>query len=491
MATEQIFLMNSDNSHPSPTTQKPFEMSEEPIQMDIESIHDFSNVCRTCAAVSEFVIPIFEGEGLQNNLADKISKHLPIQVSETDMLPRVVCYQCASTLLAWHELVSCCVQADAALRTRMPVPYADQATTTKQENCQNSNKIPEEKFKDMSSFRAPPRDPPKYAEISTCLAVAEPTKPCRYCKAKVAEHVYQDHLIGAHSLLVSFCDKCHIYIDRKVFGTHMMEHAMSNKRRNRDRNQNSHPPPNYPTPAMLPYIFPDDEESSDNLADKSDMNNKSGPISQSKAGELSKNQPDIKPKAETADTKSSIKAKWSRSCPICSKPYTAPSSFFYHMKHSHSAAKEHECDVCGKKFTSKANLAQHVAIHADEYKYSCKSCDKRFKTRASLYIHSQTHACPEARPAPHACDACGRRFRWRAALKRHAARHADARAHSCDTCSRAFSVRGDLLRHARTHAAGAAACACPHCGLEFAQQRYLNVHVANKHSPNKRIKKEK
>lgn len=43
-------------------------------------MEDFSTVCRTCATVTEFVIPIFDGEGLQNNLAEKIHKHLPIQV---------------------------------------------------------------------------------------------------------------------------------------------------------------------------------------------------------------------------------------------------------------------------------------------------------------------------------------------------------------------------------------------------------------------------
>lgn len=40
-----------------------------------------TQMCRLCATVTEMVVPIFEGEGLQNNLADKIHQHLPIQVS--------------------------------------------------------------------------------------------------------------------------------------------------------------------------------------------------------------------------------------------------------------------------------------------------------------------------------------------------------------------------------------------------------------------------
>lgn len=36
-----------------------------------------------------------------------------------DALPVVLCYQCSSTLLAWHELVQCCLHADTALRATL------------------------------------------------------------------------------------------------------------------------------------------------------------------------------------------------------------------------------------------------------------------------------------------------------------------------------------------------------------------------------------
>lgn len=38
------------------------------------------------------------------------------QVTETDSLPQQMCYQCASTLIAWHDLVISCVEADKKLR---------------------------------------------------------------------------------------------------------------------------------------------------------------------------------------------------------------------------------------------------------------------------------------------------------------------------------------------------------------------------------------
>lgn len=38
------------------------------------------------------------------------------QVTETDSLPQHMCYQCASTLIAWHDLVISCLEADKKLR---------------------------------------------------------------------------------------------------------------------------------------------------------------------------------------------------------------------------------------------------------------------------------------------------------------------------------------------------------------------------------------
>nr|CAD7432076.1 unnamed protein product [Timema monikensis] len=74
-----------------------------------------SNLCRICANTSDYFIPIFEGEGLEHELSEKIDKHLPIKVRDSDSLPIHVCYQCASTLIAWHDLLLNCVEAEKKL----------------------------------------------------------------------------------------------------------------------------------------------------------------------------------------------------------------------------------------------------------------------------------------------------------------------------------------------------------------------------------------
>uniref|UniRef100_A0A1B6DME8 Zinc finger protein 865 n=1 Tax=Clastoptera arizonana TaxID=38151 RepID=A0A1B6DME8_9HEMI len=78
---------------------------------------NISKLCRICANSSEYLIPIFEGEGMENDLDLKIKKHLPIQVSKDDSLPICVCYQCASTLIAWSELTVKCIEANKRFKS--------------------------------------------------------------------------------------------------------------------------------------------------------------------------------------------------------------------------------------------------------------------------------------------------------------------------------------------------------------------------------------
>lgn len=72
--------------------------------------------CRLCANPSERVIGIYSEEGISNELANKMNLYLPIKVIETDDLPLQCCWNCASTVLAWHELVLASVEADKRLR---------------------------------------------------------------------------------------------------------------------------------------------------------------------------------------------------------------------------------------------------------------------------------------------------------------------------------------------------------------------------------------
>lgn len=73
-------------------------------------------LCRLCANKNDKVISIYSEEGIANDLGNKINSYLPIKVAEIDVLPLHCCWGCASTVLAWHELVVATVEADKRLR---------------------------------------------------------------------------------------------------------------------------------------------------------------------------------------------------------------------------------------------------------------------------------------------------------------------------------------------------------------------------------------
>nr|XP_046472563.1 uncharacterized protein LOC124214342 [Neodiprion pinetum] len=81
----------------------------------IDQRKSWGEICRICANTNDYLIPIFEGEGLEQDLHNKIHRYLPIQVSEEDNLPLRLCYHCAGILLAWHELVEDCLEAERTL----------------------------------------------------------------------------------------------------------------------------------------------------------------------------------------------------------------------------------------------------------------------------------------------------------------------------------------------------------------------------------------
>ncbi|XP_063224829.1 zinc finger protein 93-like isoform X5 [Bacillus rossius redtenbacheri] len=123
------------------------------------------SLCRVCANVSDYFIPVFEREGAEHQLDMKIRKHLPIRVLETDGLPAQVCYQCASTLIAWHDLVTACVEADKKLH-RLLLEEEDDDYADRDE-------------KVVEFFNEPPvdSDGEDFSEPSTSAAVVE-TKEC-------------------------------------------------------------------------------------------------------------------------------------------------------------------------------------------------------------------------------------------------------------------------------------------------------------------------
>lgn len=348
------------------------------------------------------------------------------------------------------------------------------------------------RFKEIAEFVVQSLAPPVYALNNPTLNV----KKCDYCRIEIPERRYKDHLVSTHSSLLFHCDECDTYVDKKDFLVHMSIHAVQyatnkanieKKMQMKNKTDISKNVPKTTSETQTDVRKANENNTNPNeFSDHSDMEyfgialpeSVFEAIEDSQDSQPVKNEPnETGTNSEVANTTSKDKKKKPRKCSICSKTYTAASSYFYHMKNSHKMTKEFECGICGKKLGTKACLVQHYdAIHNGETKYSCKECGKKFRSKASQYIHEQTHNGVKA----YSCNQCRSSFRWKTHLLRHMKRHSSEKAHVCSACGRGFNIHCDLLRHARTHTAGS--FKCEKCGIKFSQKRYLKVHMNKKHS---------
>ncbi|XP_045485984.1 zinc finger protein 23-like isoform X1 [Pieris rapae] len=490
---------------------------------------DFTYLCRICAVKTHNIIPLFSKDGDDQHLVEKINKYLPIKVCNDDLLPAGVCEQCSNAVLAWHELVECCVQADVSFQNRLALSQKQglsQSTPGIPSNSDptlNENGIKSER---MSEYLVRIVPAPLYTDtgfvISSTEAISKRTDTCHFNKQDTFKLLADVSTIypgqQSETAKEQLMKEQFVHTDTDANWTHYSKHNTSDKQpldynsfvqtRTNSVDGSSH---NRVVPEFPLRVNDSNEDTNNSTETKNIQNSPNSPIScVTEAAYMSCTdkiidrfeQNEFSDHSETEsfarlsesvfeaieDTRDGIidkptdeirvieKSKRTRTCPICGKIYTASSSYFYHMKHFHRHSKEHGCDVCGKKFGTRGDLKQHAAVHTDECKYACRSCDKKFRSRASWYIHEQIHEGVKN----YKCSTCAKCFRWRTHLQRHTLRHAAERKHECAVCGRGFSVHCDLLRHARTHAVGS--YECEECRVKFAQIRYLKAHIRKKHS---------
>ncbi|XP_037963496.2 zinc finger and BTB domain-containing protein 49 isoform X1 [Plutella xylostella] len=504
--TEQIFILNPSDSQGFIESQK----SSETTTVNLENAM-FSNICRTCATVTEFIIPIFHGEGLQNNLADKIHKHLPIQVTESDELPQVVCYQCASTLLAWHELVACCVQADAALRTRLAADAAlrgtlavdvqvDSKPGTSTDACEVTPQDSHDKDAESPSKEQPRRA--SFASYRRALRPPLAATSLQYTHdgSYQSDHEYADVTeTGASDSDVEDNEPL-ANIKTQKLKTSIYKKFYSALLDFRNHYVSSHDaPPAYPDltepsdceqPAPpAPAAGPLDADRFDDLTPRNMRRARLDPArrrelaaARGAGGGAGYTCARCGRRLGSAATfllhLRTHSGERPCVCHVCGARFTAPGGLARHVAETHERRRRRACPLCAATFANSQNLKQHMRTHTGERPHACARCGKRFAQSGSLHAHLRTHSDV----FPFACAQCGARFRVRAGLARHVLRHTGERAHSCAGCGRSFKHKHELRAHAHAHGA-ARPHACALCGAAFRQKRTLTQHCRKMHEP--------
>ncbi|XP_053984152.1 zinc finger protein 480-like isoform X3 [Hylaeus volcanicus] len=495
LESEEEFFVIADVQNKDETVIE--ASNEKSILTQSEERFSWSNLCRVCANINHHLIPIFEGEGLQHDLCSKIHKYLPIHVSETDTLPLQLCYHCAATLLAWHELLEGCLNAERRL---LEIQNALQE--------KQSSEGLEVSIQDTSVYNVAESLPQQQETI----------KGEDYGESTVNN---SDRSSSMRTPFKVFLDAQNIFRQPKRIKYQLQERKPTVSG-DYDSVWISVMNSTLEQPVVIPELQNNDVDVKEEVSQPYKSHNleklkldsetcKSGDPSNTENRDKK-----IKGKCKPCDRNNSkdsceyakhkctvdvqetyqciecgkcfkLKDSYLRhtrihkderpfTCHVCGKQFRDSGGLSRHLKDVHAKLKNFTCDICGKSFASKATREDHRRTHTGERPYICDSCGKTFKSKASLYIHSKLHTDE----FPHPCSYCNKKFRRRQEMLAHITTHTGEKNYGCDVCLKRFRVKSELVRHKLIHSESKPFI-CVKCGLAFRQKRYLNNHIKSRH----------
>ncbi|CAG9764982.1 unnamed protein product [Ceutorhynchus assimilis] len=480
-------------------------------------------ICRICANQSDKLIGIYTEDGLSNDLAEKINIYLPVHVEETDILPLQCCWQCASTVLAWHELILTSLEADRRLRSYQFVTEKQlQEITSGYGNTDNllatTNDYDEETLLATDSIS---KDTVQYETINnTELAIQETEIEDPKFIIDEEQKVEKKINLPVEGTLLSHNDikiqTIEVKIDTVKSDSEEEKESLYKFKclycptlflTMQDEEQHVktiHPNEN---PKHIYFNENDSQEKSikeENVivktpktTDKSDIGLKAKHMIKHPIPKI--NPEEVKKAKVVVDGRTFYICKecgkslhsmytymWHTRihtgerpyvCNICNKQFRVSQGLVRHLKETHERIKNFKCDICDRSFTTKRNVEEHRRIHTNERPYICEMCGKSFKQKASLFVHNRSHSTE----FPFTCTECPQKFKTKAPLVLHASTHTGEKPFSCDICGRNFRIKYELKRHKLIHSEDKP-FKCDLCGLVFRQKRYLRNHYRHNHA---------
>ncbi|XP_045776502.1 oocyte zinc finger protein XlCOF6-like isoform X1 [Maniola jurtina] len=460
-----------------------------------QELVDFTNVCRICASTADQSCPVFDELGQCNDLAGKINKYLPIKVSQEDGLPQVICEQCRSTLLAWDELVQCCIQANVVLQQKLLDP-----DKTKQEERAGFTESPIQTGTPSWFYNNVVRE--ILADYFKELNIEEENadleyvcQMCTECPASKSVEELTEHLNSFHRCQPQNKQSIEDFVKNNI----TFEEALITDKDDEDfepvhndidsvndtkdiKFQNYCCPlceNVFSSPSRLIYHLNKHIDISitdgivccdqlyvnkfdfaahiqvEHVSRILDENTcKSCGLTANNLEELQTHINEEHPESNDLNERTEILHISNRQkyipvvCPKCNKTISNKYNLRLHIMHSHNQPTTFTCEKCNKSYKSRGSLNYHHKIyHEGNLRYLCSFCGEAFPTRGSRNVHARIHTGAK----PFECYHCGKCYRAKNTLDRHMDMHLDIRKYACNLCPNKFRKKTHLTYHLRTH----------------------------------------
>ncbi|KAJ6646871.1 Zinc finger protein [Pseudolycoriella hygida] len=311
-------------------------------QLVIDSMDDFSKMCRCCASQSDELSPINQCGATDVNIPNMFKECFDLDIDCSSLLPHSICSSCYEKLLHSVEFKKLCVSSFTFLTEFLEK--------------QNISLIKNENFDDDA-----------YNSFTSCLNddMSDDTKPDVLYDCDV-----QNELPKKNSPKKRSPRKIKSIVKLKIKKSKETSIVDDEAKRLPTNDDSS------------------EEKKGKNAKEKKEKVGKMcqicGQIFKSLQAHLYVH--DIYPKFE---------------CNICNKKFRHKANVLSHMK-IHTNQRDFKCHQCPYKTQFRTSYLRHLQTHTNERNFKCTICDKLFTRKMTLDRHKLTHDLPRV-PCPH-CD---------------------------------------------------------------------------------------